>query len=206
MSEQGYEQLTLSVGGSPANRSPWLETKKVKGMIVTSGLKCSELSESLRRVGYSVRMYLESCVSQRTTYVPTWRVKTTKSGYLIMKLRLSARRTEGNESSLWRTPQTCNATQGPKSAVHMWPTPTGRDHKDGSAEACKNVPVNALLGRAVHMWPTLRANKPEGCSSNNFNSTLAMAAKGEDKPQHGQLNSEWVELLMGFPPGWSALE
>ncbi len=34
-----------------------------------------------------------------------------------------------------------------------WPTPTSRDHKDGTAESCKNVPVNCLLGRAVHQWP-----------------------------------------------------
>lgn len=34
-----------------------------------------------------------------------------------------------------------------------WPTPTTRDWKDGSAKSCENVPVNALLGRAVH-WPS----------------------------------------------------
>jgi len=31
--------------------------------------------------------------------------------------------------------------------VRMWPTPTARDHKDTGD--CANVPVNALLGRAV---------------------------------------------------------
>jgi len=41
-----------------------------------------------------------------------------------------------------------------------WPTPTTRDHKDGSE--CLNVPVNALLGRAVWAagWPT--PNCPSG--------------------------------------------
>jgi len=35
-----------------------------------------------------------------------------------------------------------------------WPTPTTRDHKDGAE--CLNVPINALLGRAVWAagWPT----------------------------------------------------
>lgn len=42
--------------------------------------------------------------------------------------------------------------------IHMFPTPTTRDHKDGTAQACANVPVNGLLGRAVHMYPTPRAN------------------------------------------------
>jgi len=30
----------------------------------------------------------------------------------------------------------------------IWPTPTGRDWKDGSAKACANIPVNGLLGPA----------------------------------------------------------
>jgi len=36
----------------------------------------------------------------------------------------------------------------------MLPTPTSRDHKDGDAHSCQNVPVNGLLGREVHMLPT----------------------------------------------------
>ena len=32
----------------------------------------------------------------------------------------------------------------------MWPTPTSRDWKDGSAKACANVPKNGQLGRQVH--------------------------------------------------------
>jgi hypothetical protein len=30
----------------------------------------------------------------------------------------------------------------------IWPTPTGRDWKDGSAKACANIAVNGLLGPA----------------------------------------------------------
>jgi hypothetical protein len=39
-------------------------------------------------------------------------------------------------------------------AVRMFPTPTSRDHKDGDAHSCQNVPVNGLLVREVHMLPT----------------------------------------------------
>ena len=63
-------------------------------------------------------------------------------------------------------------------AVQMWPTPTSRDWKDGSAQACANVPVNALLGREIHQHTT----------------------------DTGSLNPSWVEWLMGFPLGWTALE
>lgn len=42
-----------------------------------------------------------------------------------------------------------------------WPTPTTRDHKDGTAKSCENTPINALLGRAVHLtgWPTPAAQE-----------------------------------------------
>jgi hypothetical protein len=51
----------------------------------------------------------------------------------------------------------------------IWPTPTGRDWKDGSAKACANIPVNGLLGacaqlqgpRRVMGLPTMLASKKE---------------------------------------------
>lgn len=61
----------------------------------------------------------------------------------------------------------------------LWPTPTARDHKDGTKESCRNVPVNSLLGRAVHVDST---------------STT------------GKLNPAWVEWLMGWLIGWTGLE
>jgi DNA (cytosine-5)-methyltransferase 1 len=67
----------------------------------------------------------------------------------------------------------------PAQHQRRWPTPTGRDWKDGSAQACKNVPSNGLLGREV------------------FRDGM--------KPS-GSLNPAWVEFLMGLPTGWTALE
>ena len=43
-----------------------------------------------------------------------------------------------------------------------WPTATARDWKDGSAEACRNVPVNWLLGRFVHGHPAQANNSTSG--------------------------------------------
>lgn len=54
MSEQVNGQLTLYPVDSPANPFPWLESKREKKMIVTSGLRCSELSESCARIALSV--------------------------------------------------------------------------------------------------------------------------------------------------------
>lgn len=60
MSGQAYEQLTLFPADSHASPSPWLESKRAKGMIDTSGRRCSELSQSCARVALSVRTFLES--------------------------------------------------------------------------------------------------------------------------------------------------
>ena len=60
----------------------------------------------------------------------------------------------------------------------LLPTPTARDWKDGTAKSCRNVPVNALLRRAVHHLPN------------------ATPSPG------GKLNPRWVQWLMGFPAAW----
>jgi hypothetical protein len=88
----------------------------------------------------------------------------------------------------------------------LWPTPTGRDWKDGSAQACSNVPPNALLGRVVHMYPTPTAPGKHqvglmaewGGRGNPFRTPEEMTLAG------GSLNPVWVEWLMGFPLGWTA--
>ena len=69
--------------------------------------------------------------------------------------------------------------------VRLFPTPTARDYKDGSARACGHLPVKSLLGRAVHRWPSTRRTGRKS------------------SPHGGSLNPEWVEWLMGFPIGWT---
>ncbi len=98
-------------------------------------------------------------------------------------------------------------------AVARWPTPTQRDHKDGSAESCKNVPVNCLLGRAVYMWPTPR--QQDSYERRNWKTIKKINEQGGDltlprkvkyQEKGGQLNPDWEEWLMGWPIGWTSLE
>lgn len=65
----------------------------------------------------------------------------------------------------------------PHGKLKAWPTPTSRDHKDGTATY--DVPTNGYLGRAAPRDPT---SLP------------------------GRLNPDWVEELMGFPTGWTDCE
>ena len=73
----------------------------------------------------------------------------------------------------------------------LWATPTARDWKDGTAKACKNSPVNSLLGRQIHHAKYL----PQSTNLNTF---------GKDHELH-QLNPAWTEDLMELPTGWTEL-
>ena len=102
-----------------------------------------------------------------------------------------------NGSGLWPTPKAGNPgsrpngkggkilneevqiAEGLRNRGELWPTPTARDHKDGTAESCSNVPENGLLGRTIH--------------------------EGQNQPT-AALNPDWVEWLMGVPIGWSSPE
>lgn len=130
MNGQDYEQLTLFQEDSPASHFPWPESKKARGTTVISGLKCSELSENLRRVGSSVRMYLESCELPLPTLSRTWSVKAITSSCLILKLRLSALRTDGK-------------------GLRLWPTPAARDYK--GCNSLGHVQTRLEKGERGHM-------------------------------------------------------
>ena len=119
MSGQAYEQLTLFPADSHASPSPWLESKRAKGMIDTSGRRCSELSESCARVALSVRTYLESSRLPPGRWSRIWSVQAITSSCLILRLRLSERGTDDQEYS--------------SSESQMWPTPTARDCKGANS-------------------------------------------------------------------------
>lgn len=67
-----------------------------------------------------------------------------------------------------------------------WATPTTRDHKDGTAKSCENVPLNKLLGREVHL-----SGQPQS-------GTPAATAKP------AALNPAFSLWLMGYPAEWAS--
>lgn len=230
MSEQVNGQLTLYPVDSPANHFPWLESKKGKTTTVTSGLRCSGLSESCARIASSVRMCLESSRLPPGKWSRIWNAQAITSSCSILKLRLSEPGTGDRGCS--------------SSASQMWPTPTRMDY---AKELMRSTQQKAGSRRsldlpsAVRLWPTPRANEykdtlqsvppsrqkdPGKC---NLTQAIAMdqmlatpcardyrtgQRKRYDNPGRannlndqigGQLNPTWVEWLMGFPPGWTDL-
>lgn len=195
MSEQVNGQLTLYPVDSPANPFPWLESKREKKMIVTSGRRCSGLSESCARIASSVRMYLESSRLPPGKWSRIWNAQAITSSCFIMKLRLSEHGTGG---------QGCSS-----SASQMWPTPRANDYKD----TLQSVPPSRLkdpgkcnLTQAIAMelmfatpcardYRTGQRKRYDNPGrANNLNDQIG-----------GQLNPTWCEWLMGFPIGWTDL-
>ena len=110
----------------------------------------------------------------------------------------SQRSGDGLTTAVWRTPD-ANCMRGPSSPERM----------DWKRENGMPISLNDQVAegeRAGELWPTPRANKPEGYSSPEHRPTLAQRVTGEPRPKHGQLSPLWVEMLMGFPAGWTDLE
>lgn len=232
MSGQDYQQLTLFPADSPASLFPWLESKRAKGTTVTSGLRCSELSESCARIALSVRTYLESSALPPGRWSRIWSRQAITWSCSILRLRLSALGTDGQGCfSLRPTPNTMDKLppKSPKAlereatgtragrrqpcnlrdwvawqeGMSLWPTPTQRDYKGSNSMehlTRERKPGNAnhttQLCNAVKLYTTPCAADSEGSTGGNNHRSLRTDAGG-------QLNPDWVEWLMGFPPGWT---
>lgn len=97
----------------------------------------------------------------------------------------------------WRTPQSHNGTQGPKSKMFY--------------EKCLKTGQSAItLVDQVKNWPTPAARDSKGSNSAKHLSTghhiNQLANKVKLNKTEGQLNADWVELLMGLPIGWTDID
>ena len=94
----------------------------------------------------------------------------------------------------WRTPQSHNGAQGPKSKMFY--------------EECLKTGQSAItLVDQVKNWPIPAARDSKGSNSAKHLSTghhiNQLANKVKLNKTEGQLNADWVELLMGLPIGWT---
>ena len=201
-------------------------SEKARKMTATSGRNILGWFKKSDPVGLLVRMLLDTSLWASTTCLLTWKVKDTPRGRLFYQLVPSVPDTDEIGFSLWRTPAAANANQGPKSKEFyehclrtgqstvtlvdevrhnpgkMWPTP--RANKIGGESSPGFSPT---LEQTVKMWPTPTTNDAN-------NATLPPAAEDWDiipgalmregyTKEDGQLNPEWVEVLMNFPIGWT---
>lgn len=167
MSERHYTQLTLFPEDSPASHSVWLESKKVKGTTVSSGRRCSELSENCARIASSVRTYLESSRLPPGKWSRIWSTLAITSSCSIMKLRLSELGTDEAGSSLWAVPNTMDSMDCRSYEVmKRQATNGGRKNRRRPSNLREQVDplmcqayIDASTEAKAKLFPTPRANE-----------------------------------------------
>lgn len=193
MSEPGFEQLTLFPEDSHASHFPWLESRRVKGMTVTSGLRCSALSASCARIALSVRTYLESSRLPPGRWSRIWSAQAITSSYSILKLRLSAHGTGEAGCSLWATPNTMDALPPRSAEATMRVATTARAHAHRPSNLREQIdPLTCAVyeaARGLLPTPTQRDSK----GANSMQHLLQPATPG-NKRHRGQL-ANVVKLL-----------
>ena len=186
MSGQDYTQLTLFQEDSRASLSASPGSGEAKTTTVISGRKCYELYGNYSPLGSLAKMLLGSSIWRSTRYWLTWKVSATPAKRLLFRLVASTPRTS-------------------ESDVRSWPTLTAADTYTGNLQSSQRKPGSRHslnLSNAVTRWPTPKArdfHSATGCErreSPDLNVAAKMISAGK-----GQLNPDWVELLMGFP-GW----
>jgi hypothetical protein len=89
-------------------------------------------------------------------------------------------------------------------AFGLWPTPDTMNHRDGSKlRKDNNLNQGGRHGVSLHhaVWAT-----PSVCGNYNRKGASATSGDGLATQVGGRLNPTWVEWLMGYPIGWTALE
>ena len=126
-----------------------------------------------------------------------------------------------NQVKRWPTPRAndaekrgdfdeTNPRNGLAGAAKRWPTPTFEDSqsKGMSAARLEEGRPPDTLHLAVQKWPTPTAHDRSSTilsvSQQERNSIPGMLLRLGERPG-GQLNPNWVEWLMGYPTGWTAL-
>ena len=92
---------------------------------------------------------------------------------------------------------------------HLWPSPRANS---GTGD-CEHGEGGQDLQTAIKLLPTPRASEYKGVGPLGSKSHKHMldrdylnAVIQENTGVSGQLNPDWVEVLMGWPPGWTSLD
>lgn len=202
-------------------------SSEARTMTVGSGLKWLRVLNASGPVGCWLRMCLGSWVWNSIRCFLTWKPSTTPHGRLLFRLSPSMPRTEGTEFGLWPTPTLPNGGRtippgsefkggmtptayrdGKKFQVDlnyavrkMWPTPTQSDGMGGPGNSGRDGGLN--LRTAAQMFPTATAR--DWRSGKASQATMERNSRPLSEQIGGSLNPDWVEWLMGYPQGWTAL-
>ena len=229
--ELTLQQSESSTVPRPANVLPLLESVWAMLTSVTDGRNSSPAFAALDHDGSWLKMCLGSCQlcldGSLETYCEPWPKRGTLLDGNAGVLPMWERRTRESGCSLlggWPTPDTNNHRDGSKmrraakgnhamSLHHMvyiqeyWPTPRAQSSTGPSKTASRQGGEDL---QAAAMWGTPKATDckgsgPFGSRSQQHDQQRKNLKGMVMESGAGQLNPDWVETLMGYPPGWTEL-
>ena len=214
MKEQDLKQLPLSQAAFPVSPSPPPENGRALRMNATCGRKCAALLPSCGPVGCLGKMLLASSIWGSTKRFLTWQKRDTLFSHSYFRLAASAHGMSASEllSSrlMFPTPLASdNNTARDAASLDVFLSDNGifrKRNRDGtiwslslSAAVCYLTPAASEGYRS-----TL---KPTAFQGKSPSSNLSAQVIHQEQPlsEKAALNPDWVEWLMGFPQGWTAV-
>ncbi len=173
--------------------------------VLGSGVRWHELSVKYDRDTHSWRTHRclwDEDLPWSSVTLPNWGLM--RDGVLYQQ-PTPERRTSESESGFWPTPTTNGIDGGSHSRAAaksrgMWPTPRANDAEKRGVIA--NDKRNGLPAAAMYATPPARDWKSGKASQ----ATMERNSRPLSEQIGGLLNPDWVEWLMGWPIGFSALE
>ena len=214
MKKQDLKQLPLSQAAFPVSPSLPPENGRALRMNATCGRKCAALLPSCGPVGCLGKMLLDSSIWGSTKRSLTWQKRDTLFSHSYFRLAASARGMSASELLSSRL---------------MFPTPLASDKSTCRDAANLDVYLSdngifrkrnrdgtiwslSLSAAVFYLTPAASEGyrstlKPTAFQGKSPSSNLSAQVIHQEQPlsEKAALNPDWVEWLMGFPKGWTAV-
>ena len=214
MRKQDLKQSPSFPAASPASPSPPRENGRVLRMNATCGRRCAELLPNCGPVGCLGKMLLASSIWGSTKRFLTWQKRDTLFSHSYFRLAASAHGMSASEllSSrlMFPTPLASDKSTCRDAAnLDVFLSDNGifrKKNKDGSIWSL------SLSAAVYYLTPAASEGyrstlKPEAFRDKSPATNLSAQIIHQEKPlsEKAALNPDWVEWLMGFPQGWTAV-
>ena len=214
MRKQDLKQSPSFPAASPVSPFPPRESGGALRMNATCGRKCAALLPNCGPVGCLGKMLLASSIWGSTKRFLTWQKRDTLFSHSYFRLAASARGMSASELLSSRL---------------MFPTPLASDKSTCRDAANLDVYLSdngifrkrnrdgtiwslSLSAAVFYLTPAASEGyrstlKPEAFRDKSPATNLSAQIIHQEKPlsEKAALNPDWVEWLMGFPQGWTAV-
>ena len=214
MKKQDLKPLPFSPAAFPASPSPPQDSGEALRMNATCGRKCAALLPSCGPVGCLGKMLLASSIWASTKRSLTWQKRDTLFSHSYFRLAASAHGMSASELLSSRL---------------MFPTPLASDKSTCRDAANLDVFLSdngifrkrnrdgtiwslSLSAAVFYLTPAASEGyrstlKPTAFQGKSPSSNLSAQVIHQEQPlsEKAALNPDWVEWLMGFPQGWTAV-